>query len=220
MKRITIGRSSMNDVNINDPYVSRQHCQIIQNDDGDYILIDKSSANGTFVNGVKIQGEVNLNPNDIVRIGNTILPWSTYFMDNNIGEKKRAFMYKRVIVFFLVVSVCVIGVRSCSKEKELGNIKNENEELHAKNKTLNDSIDVLNDSIGGLNNKIGVLSNANEALNETLKKCQQSKKKAKPAVAVPKDTVYVQSKGAEPENKLNIKVHVERKIEWVHVNSR
>ena len=79
MKIVKIGRSSTNDVNVDDPNVSRAHCQIIQDDYGNYTIIDTNSLNGTFVNGTKRHGEVKLNPNDIVRIGNTTLPWQTYF---------------------------------------------------------------------------------------------------------------------------------------------
>lgn len=79
MKIIKIGRSSSNDVNINDPLVSRVHCQIIQDDNGNFRLIDTNSSNGTFINGTKRHGEIRLNKSDIVRIGNTTLPWQTYF---------------------------------------------------------------------------------------------------------------------------------------------
>lgn len=79
MKVITIGRSSSNNVIINDPKVSRHHLQIIQHDDGHYSLSDFGSSNGTFINGQRIGGEVRLSPNDIVTIGDTNLPWNTYF---------------------------------------------------------------------------------------------------------------------------------------------
>ena len=79
MKVITIGRSSQNDVPINDGKVSRHHCQIIQHDDGSYSLSDFGSTNGTFVNGRQVHGEVRLNPTDVVRIGNTVLNWKNYF---------------------------------------------------------------------------------------------------------------------------------------------
>lgn len=79
MKIVTIGRSSSNDVNINDSLVSRSHCQIIQDDNGNFRLIDTNSKNGTFINGTKRHGEVWLNTSDIIRIGNTTLPWQTYF---------------------------------------------------------------------------------------------------------------------------------------------
>lgn len=82
MEIIKIGRSPQNDVVINDKYVSGSHCQIIKDDKGNFVLIDANSSNGTYVNGVQRRGEVRLNPSDIVKIGNTTLPWQTYF--NNV----------------------------------------------------------------------------------------------------------------------------------------
>lgn len=80
MKIIKVGRSSANDVVIqNDPYVGRSHCQFIMDDNGGYRVIDLNSANGTFVNGVRRSGETRLKANDTVRIGNSMLPWQTYF---------------------------------------------------------------------------------------------------------------------------------------------
>ncbi|MBO6051418.1 MAG: CD225/dispanin family protein [Bacteroidales bacterium] len=79
MKIVKIGRSSHNDVVINDDFVSSSHCQIIQDDRGNCTLIDTNSSNGTYVNGVRRQGEVHLSPSDMVRIGHTNLPWQNYF---------------------------------------------------------------------------------------------------------------------------------------------
>jgi pSer/pThr/pTyr-binding forkhead associated (FHA) protein len=79
MKVITIGRSEENDVTINDMHASRHHLQIIQHDDGHFTLSDFGSTNGTFVNGQKISGEIPLDTNDFVRIGNTSIPWRMYF---------------------------------------------------------------------------------------------------------------------------------------------
>lgn len=79
MKVITIGRSAQNDVVINDPYVGRNHLQIIQKDDGSFCVADFGSKNGTYVNGNKVHGEVRLSSSDVVRIGNTTLPWKSYF---------------------------------------------------------------------------------------------------------------------------------------------
>lgn len=79
MRVIRIGRSSQNDFPINDPYVGRFHCQIMQHDNGQYTLSDLRSANGTYVNGIRVSGQTVLNPNDVVRIGNTTLPWRLYF---------------------------------------------------------------------------------------------------------------------------------------------
>ena len=46
--------------------------------------MDFGSTNGTFVNGLRISGQVTLNPNDTVRIGGTNLPWQSYFPTPNI----------------------------------------------------------------------------------------------------------------------------------------
>lgn len=77
MKVITIGRSSENDIVVDDFKVSRVHLQLVFND-GICSVVDLNSSNGTFVNGQKINGEVRLQPNDVVRIGNTTLPWQEY----------------------------------------------------------------------------------------------------------------------------------------------
>lgn len=87
MKVITIGRDDGNDRVIIDPHASRYHLQIIQHDDGHFSLSDFGSTNGTYVNGQKISGEVPLNEMDIVRIGNTTIPWRLYF---DYGEQIKA----------------------------------------------------------------------------------------------------------------------------------
>ena len=80
MKVITIGRSNEgNDVIIDDPMVSRHHLQIVQDNDGRFRLADFGSTNGTYINGQKVSGEVDLDENDIIRVGNTIIPWRQYF---------------------------------------------------------------------------------------------------------------------------------------------
>ncbi len=86
MKIIKIGRTSNNDVIINDDSkISRNHCQIILDDYGKFRVVDLGSTNGTYVNGVKRHGEIPLNPEDIIRIGNTTLPWQSYFKNEGLG---------------------------------------------------------------------------------------------------------------------------------------
>ena len=79
MKVITFGRSHRNQVVLNNPTVSRVHCQIIQHDNGSYSIADFKSLNGTFVNGRRVFGESPLSPGDSVRIGNVRLNWQSYF---------------------------------------------------------------------------------------------------------------------------------------------
>lgn len=82
MKVITVGRSHNNDIVIDDSYVSKTHCQIVKDDDGRFSIIDTNSRNGVYINGVKVHGNVYLKTSDIVRIGNTTLPWRQYFTES------------------------------------------------------------------------------------------------------------------------------------------
>jgi pSer/pThr/pTyr-binding forkhead associated (FHA) protein len=96
MKIIKIGRSSSNDVVISDSTVSGTHCQIIKDDSGKFRIIDTNSANGTYINGVRRHGEASLNQSDIVRIGNTTLPWQAYF--NNAVDAKKDMTMKVITI--------------------------------------------------------------------------------------------------------------------------
>lgn len=87
MKVVTIGRSQDNEVCINDLYVGRHHCQIIQHDNGTFTILDLDSTNGTYVEGKRIFGEVLLQPYDSVIIGHTNLPWRDYFPLESLPHK-------------------------------------------------------------------------------------------------------------------------------------
>lgn len=108
MKVVTIGRSSQNEVTINDSKVSRHHCQIIQHDNGSFSLSDFGSTNGTYVNGKRVRGEVWLNPNDVVRIGDTTLQWRSYFKNasNNSPQKNNIYMF--LLIVFVIAAI--IGI--------------------------------------------------------------------------------------------------------------
>lgn len=66
---LTIGRSSDNNVSIKDPFVSKKHLKIVQ-DEGDYYLEDLSSANGTYLNEDRVEDVVKLESGDILKVGN------------------------------------------------------------------------------------------------------------------------------------------------------
>ena len=114
MKVITIGRSSDNDVVVNDSMVSRHHLQIIQNENGTFRLSDLQSANGTFVNGQKINGEAPLFNNDTVKIGNAVLPWQSYFEPHKKNESKRIPVFKKKKQLWIILSsvgvVCIAAI--------------------------------------------------------------------------------------------------------------
>ncbi|MDX1416042.1 MAG: FHA domain-containing protein [Candidatus Promineifilaceae bacterium] len=66
--QLTIGRDPSNDVVLDTPAVSRYHAQI-ERVGQRYRVRDLRSSNGTFVNGVPIEGDHWLQPDDAVRIG-------------------------------------------------------------------------------------------------------------------------------------------------------
>jgi len=66
---VTIGRETFNEICINDPLVSREHCLIRSTDEG-LRIEDRNSYNGTLVNGLPIETQV-LKHLDRISIGNT-----------------------------------------------------------------------------------------------------------------------------------------------------
>lgn len=86
MRIITIGRETSNDVVVPDSFVGRHHLQLIKDEAGAFFVRDLNSTNGTFVNGQRIHGEVAVDENDVIRIGNTTLPWISYFEAFNETE--------------------------------------------------------------------------------------------------------------------------------------
>lgn len=72
---VTIGREEGNGLRLNDERVSRFHAKV-QVEDGDIILTDLDSTNGTRVNGTAIQIR-RLRPGDQVSIGRTMLLFGT-----------------------------------------------------------------------------------------------------------------------------------------------
>jgi len=81
-----IGRARDNDIIVENLSVSRHHATI-QFEDGKYLLIDNKSANGVFVNGVKIN-RAELADNDIVSIGKHRLHYSASGSTSRITQEK------------------------------------------------------------------------------------------------------------------------------------
>jgi serine phosphatase RsbU (regulator of sigma subunit) len=74
--KLTIGRSSRNDICISDPFASRLHAEIKRENDM-VMLVDNGSANGTFVNGKRVNGSLQLHVGDQVRIGETEIEYAS-----------------------------------------------------------------------------------------------------------------------------------------------
>jgi pSer/pThr/pTyr-binding forkhead associated (FHA) protein len=78
----TIGRADC-EIELNDPDVSRRHAAVRQVDAG-LALEDLGSTNGTWVNGLRIEGIVELSAGDEVRLGNTI--WRLELRTSDAGD--------------------------------------------------------------------------------------------------------------------------------------
>jgi sigma-B regulation protein RsbU (phosphoserine phosphatase) len=73
--RLTIGRSSRNDICLSDPFASRLHAEL-RRENEQMLLVDNGSANGTYMNGQKVTGAVRMRVGDVVRIGETEIEYS------------------------------------------------------------------------------------------------------------------------------------------------
>lgn len=74
MKKITIGRNPSNDIVIGNSNISGYHAIIILEDNGEIILRDLNSTNGTFVNGKRIT-EARISKTDKIQLCDIELNW-------------------------------------------------------------------------------------------------------------------------------------------------
>lgn len=66
----SIGRSKSNDVVVDDPAVSRNHCVLLRRKNG-WFITDTGSKSGTFVNGKRAHGRTQLLIDDVITVGNS-----------------------------------------------------------------------------------------------------------------------------------------------------
>jgi FHA domain-containing protein len=67
---ISLGRSADADIRLDDRYASGIHARVF-NRSGAYFVEDMNSTNGTLLNSRELHGEAELNPGDLIRIGDT-----------------------------------------------------------------------------------------------------------------------------------------------------
>src|ERR1700684_205808 len=66
----SLGRHPNNTIQLLDKIVSKEHC-ILEQRDGQFILRDLGSLNGTYVNGERVRGEILLKHGDDIALGST-----------------------------------------------------------------------------------------------------------------------------------------------------
>ncbi len=68
---LTVGRDSRQ-LPLTDNTVSRRHCELLPKQ-GDWVLRDLGSSNGTYVNGLRVDKTYNLKLGDQIRVGRTLM---------------------------------------------------------------------------------------------------------------------------------------------------
>ncbi|GAG30555.1 unnamed protein product [marine sediment metagenome] len=71
---VTIGRNQENAIALKDGYTSGRHALICLRE-GRRMLLDRGSTNGTFVNGQRVDSEVELRDGDRIALGRTVLEY-------------------------------------------------------------------------------------------------------------------------------------------------
>jgi len=72
----TIGRSSDNDVQLNNDSISSHHAEIHRRREGDFYIVDLASSNGVYVNGNKVN-QLELHDGDLIELGEVRLHFYT-----------------------------------------------------------------------------------------------------------------------------------------------
>lgn len=69
---LTVGRAAGCHVTVDDTYVSQMHSRVYQRN-GQLMVEDLGSTNGTYLNGVKVTGPMVIQRGDKLKVGNTVL---------------------------------------------------------------------------------------------------------------------------------------------------
>jgi pSer/pThr/pTyr-binding forkhead associated (FHA) protein len=69
---ITVGRGSGCQVTVDDTFASTVHARVFLGD-GNYVVEDLGSTNGTYLNKRKVDGPMTMNRGDRLQVGNTVL---------------------------------------------------------------------------------------------------------------------------------------------------
>ena len=93
MRLLKIGSSPDCDIVLNSRKVSYLHAELIMLNNGDILLEDKGSTNGTFVNNqlVRQGASVTVRRGDLIRFGDTELQWSAVPQPTNNSMFKKIY---------------------------------------------------------------------------------------------------------------------------------
>jgi pSer/pThr/pTyr-binding forkhead associated (FHA) protein len=69
---VTVGRAAGCQITLDDTYASQIHARVFQRD-GQYLVEDLGSTNGTYLNRHKVSGPMLIHQGDRLQIGNTVM---------------------------------------------------------------------------------------------------------------------------------------------------
>lgn len=112
-----IGRTDDNDVGLDHRSLSRTHCKVVREDDGEWRVIDMQSANGVMVNGEQY-AQVALNGGDVIELGHVkfkfLLPGDTFSLPStsdaaDTGEAEQGGSKAPIIAVVATLLVVLLG---------------------------------------------------------------------------------------------------------------
>lgn len=193
MKVIIVGRDSTNDIVVNDVRVSRNHMQLVYDDQGVYWVIDLGSSNGTYVNGKRITKETRLDESDKIMIGSTEINWLSYFSichsntmpsESHSAQRKhnRWFLYAGFSLFLLIIILLVSWlVFNQTNDNNSSNIVSQDSMNSDKYlvEEYSKVIDVQRTKRDSVENENLKLQNSNKATNKKLSKTENELNKTR-----------------------------------------
>lgn len=90
---ISIGRSKLNDLVIQNKEVSNFHAKLLFESNGTLWIYDMDSTNGVYVNGVKIKTKHRVMPNDKIKLGSCDLDWQEALLVGDSPVKEPQIQY-------------------------------------------------------------------------------------------------------------------------------
>ena len=155
IKTLNIGRDESNDVVIKDPTVSRNHGVLYLLENGQVLFEDLNSLNGSFVQGNRVYGKIELKKGEILKVGKALVPWQNYLKqtvyETPISKPPRTSVepyphnpqsnllkyWPVAIAMFVIIIISVLMFQGSSKSnkksekeksnnKEISTAKNEN----------------------------------------------------------------------------------------------
>lgn len=94
--KLKIGKAKSNDIVINNPFISDHHLEIFVDENNSVFISDLKSENGTFVNGRRLVGFLEVKGRDEVFIGNGyFLDWKMIVQDFNSKKNTQNLNIKR-----------------------------------------------------------------------------------------------------------------------------